>query len=286
LPSLPASADDLYDLPLEEFISARGALAKVLRSDGRRDEAKAVAALRKPSVAAWAVNQLVRTQKRGLTNLLEAGEALERAQSDLLEGRADRDALATALSAERDAVDALINRARGLLSGAGEELSAVTVDRIAATLHAAALDEEARSLVTGGRLERELKHVGLGGALGFAGGGKPGQSKSARAKDKPAPKRDLQQQLTTLRQTARAAQRALREVERELEQLKRRREKAAGSRDEARQALEHEQQRLRDAERAVDAQQQQHKQARAAAQAADKAVEKLSERKRSAPDGA
>ena len=55
--------DDLYGLPLDRFVAERGALAKALRADGRRDEASRVAALRKPSVAAWAVNQLARTQR-------------------------------------------------------------------------------------------------------------------------------------------------------------------------------------------------------------------------------
>ena len=54
--------DELFGLPLDEFIPERTALAKSLRAEGRRDEAKEVAATRKPSVAAWAVNQLVRTQ--------------------------------------------------------------------------------------------------------------------------------------------------------------------------------------------------------------------------------
>jgi hypothetical protein len=48
-----------------------------------------VAKLRKPSVAAWAVNQLVRTQGRAIGELFDAGDALQRAQSDLLAGRGD-----------------------------------------------------------------------------------------------------------------------------------------------------------------------------------------------------
>lgn len=43
--------DDLYALPLDRFVPERGTLAKALRADRRRDEAKDVAALRKPSVA-------------------------------------------------------------------------------------------------------------------------------------------------------------------------------------------------------------------------------------------
>jgi hypothetical protein len=53
-------ADDLYALPPGEFTRARDERAKGLRKEGRRDEADEVKALRKPTVAAWALNQLAR----------------------------------------------------------------------------------------------------------------------------------------------------------------------------------------------------------------------------------
>src|SRR3954451_21313497 len=56
--------DELYGLALDEFVPRRDALAKRLRADGRREEAAEVAALRKPSVAAWAANQAIRSQPR------------------------------------------------------------------------------------------------------------------------------------------------------------------------------------------------------------------------------
>ena len=161
--------DDLYGLPLDRFIPERAALAKALRAEQRRDDAAAVAALRKPSVAAWAVNQLVRTQGAATQELYDAGDALRAAQSDLLAGTGDARALRAANERERSAVDALVQTARGLLDADGHELSAAIVERVGETLHAAALDEEAREQVRGGRLERELRHVGLGlGESAFA----------------------------------------------------------------------------------------------------------------------
>ncbi len=163
--------DDLYGLALERFIPERTALAKALRAEGRREEAAAAAKLRKPSAAAWAVNQLVRSQTRDVAALLKAGDAVRTAQADVLAGRGDARRLRDAGTRERDAVDALVDLARGLLSGEGVELSATTLVRVADTLHAAALDEDARAAVAEGRLERELRHVGLGlgeGAAVFA----------------------------------------------------------------------------------------------------------------------
>ncbi len=158
-------ADDLYGLALDEFVSERAALAKALRADKRRDEAAEVAALRKPSIAAWAVNQLVRTQHDAVQALFHAGDGLRGAQEDLLAGRGDGRKLRAAGACEREAVDRLVEAARGLLTSAGHELSAAVVQRVDDTLHAAALDEEAREQIRGGCLERELRHVGLG--LGF-----------------------------------------------------------------------------------------------------------------------
>src|ERR1700733_5662909 len=162
--------DDLYGLPLDQFIPERTALARELRKAGERDRAGEVAALGKPSVAAWAVNQLVRTQRQPVADLLEAGDGLRAAQDDVLAGRGDAQSLRAAVEEERAAVGALTDAARGLLSSEGNELSETIIERVSDTLHAAALDDEARAQVSEGRLERELRHVGLGGfgALGAA----------------------------------------------------------------------------------------------------------------------
>jgi hypothetical protein len=155
-------ADDLYGLPLDRFVAERGSLARALRTQGRREQAAAIAGLRKPSVAAWAVNQLVRTQRRSVAGLFDAGDALRKAQDDLLAGRIDGRALRAAAERERAAADLLVTAARGLLSSAGHQLSDVILDRVAETLHAAALDDQPRDALQAGRLERELRHVGLG----------------------------------------------------------------------------------------------------------------------------
>ncbi len=161
---------ELYGLPLEEFTPARNALAKELRGDGRRDEAAEVAKLRKPSIAAWAVNQLVRTQAREVKALFKAGDALRKAQDDLLGQSGDAAGLRRAVDAERAAVEALTETARGLLSAAGSELTPAMLERVSGSLHAAALDEEGRDAVRDGCLERELRHVGLGAISSVAPG--------------------------------------------------------------------------------------------------------------------
>jgi hypothetical protein len=175
--------DELYGLPLDQFVPERTALARELRKAGERDRAAEVAALKKPSVAAWAVNQLVRTQRKAVAELFEAGDALRAAQEDVLAGRGDGQSLRAAGERERAGVDTLAAAARGLLSSEGHDLSPTTIERVADTLQAAALDDGAREQVSEGRLERELRHVGLG-VLGAPA------ARAPRARpERPAPKK-------------------------------------------------------------------------------------------------
>src|SRR4051795_6470048 len=149
--NLRLPVDELYGLGLDEFVPRREALAKRLRADGRREEAAEVKALRKPSVAAWAVNQAVRSQPKAARALWDAGDALIAAQEDLLAGRGDAAALRAAAEDERSALDELVGAARGLLTGQGTDLGEGTIERVRETLHAAAIEPEAREGVGGGR---------------------------------------------------------------------------------------------------------------------------------------
>ncbi|MFP5363698.1 MAG: hypothetical protein ACLGI5_13325 [Thermoleophilia bacterium] len=220
--------DDLYGLPLDRFIAERTALARALRGDGRRDEAAAVAALRKPSVAAWAVNQLIRSQGSAVAELYAAGDALREAQAKLLAGSGDGRALRAANEREREAVEALVEAARGLLDSEGHELSATVVERVSGTLHAAALDEGARQQVRDGCLERELRHVGLGLGESVLAPASPPRKGSGTSKARPkgapakAGRRPAEQGQTKAQRAARereareraqAAERAVRERE-------------------------------------------------------------------------
>src|SRR3989442_162736 len=59
-PLSDADVERLYDAPLDSFVSERTALVKRLREAGARDAAARANALRKPTVPAWAVDQLAR----------------------------------------------------------------------------------------------------------------------------------------------------------------------------------------------------------------------------------
>src|SRR5438034_1483998 len=126
-----SDAEALYGLPLEEFVPARDALARELRGAGRRDEAAAVAALRKPSVAAWAANQAVRSQPKAARELWAAGDALLAAHEAAVAGRSGGGAaLRDAAARHRAAVRELLAAASGLLDGRGRGLSATMLQRV------------------------------------------------------------------------------------------------------------------------------------------------------------
>jgi hypothetical protein len=221
--------DDLYGLPLEQFTDKRNELARELRRSGQREQAAAVSKLRKPSVTAWAVNQLVRTQRRDLDELVKAGDELKRAQADLLANRGDAATLRRAVDAERAAVTRLTDKARGLLNADGHELTPVRLEQVAETLHAAALDSDARASVQGGCLERELRHIGLGD-LGAASG-----TSRVAGPAGPRGRRDARRgaRATELDAARRAELEAGRRLARAVKEL----EKAAARRDRAAQQL-------------------------------------------------
>ena len=71
--STDSDIDALFQLPPGEFTAARNALASRLKKGGHADEAEAVKALPKPSVSAWAVNQLFWKHRKPFDRLMAAG---------------------------------------------------------------------------------------------------------------------------------------------------------------------------------------------------------------------
>jgi hypothetical protein len=261
---------ELYGLPLERFTDERNALAKALRKEGRRDEAAEVSGLRKPSVAAWAVNQLVRTQRRDVATLFEAGDSLREAQSQLLAGHGEADVLRDAVEAERAAVDQLTHKARGLLSSEGHELTSPTLERVSETLNAAALDEDLRAQMRDGCLVRELHHVGLGG-LGTAAPSRSGRRGKSASKATAARPREQDPQRKQARSDQGAqARKAEAEARRQAQRTARELKAAQSRRDRAAAQFRQAEEALRDADAAVAG----------AEEAADEASRKLEELRR------
>ena len=126
--------DELYRLPLVEFTTARNALAGRLKKEGRADDAERVKLLVKPSVSAWAVNQLYWSHRDAFDELIATGKRFRPAASSRRAGKmAD---MRESLDARREVVSQLEELAAELLSDAGHSPTLDTLRRITATLEA------------------------------------------------------------------------------------------------------------------------------------------------------
>jgi hypothetical protein len=179
-----AAIDGLYALPLGEFTAARDELARRLRREGDGEAGAEVKRLRKPNLAAWALNR-VRRNDPGLSDqLIEAGRRLREGQERLLAG-GGREPLQRAAADERRLVAELARRAEQELAAAGHPVSAAVQEKLRATLHAVASDPEAREGLAAGRLLRDHEASGLG-PLAESGTQPAGTGSGTRRRQPPA----------------------------------------------------------------------------------------------------
>jgi hypothetical protein len=223
--SLDKKLDGLYGAALGDFVGLRDRLARALREDGDRATAEEVKKLRKPTVAAWAVNQLARREKMRLRGLFTAGERLRAAQEKALTGGSPN-ALEGARDDERAAIGQLTEAARGLLEEAGHPPSETVLERIRETLHAAIVDEEIGQRVRTGRLEREEQATGFGSlsltAIPTQTDGRPEQRRKSRQKEAARERRRAaEERLREARRALAEAEKAVVSRQRELERAER-----------------------------------------------------------------
>lgn len=144
--------DELFTLPVEKFTTAREELARELRAAGAKQEAALVGRLRRPTLAAWAVNQAVRSDPDAYRRLRDAGRTLHQALRRAMSGVGDAD-VGAASRARRQQVRQLTDQAAAQLSGAGHDPSG-HLDAIAATFEAASADEGAGEEIGAAQLSR------------------------------------------------------------------------------------------------------------------------------------
>jgi hypothetical protein len=157
----------LYGLPLNDFVPSRDTLARELRREGDKERAAEVAKLKRPSVAAWAVNQLARRERKELDLLLDAGHRLRTGQQEVLEG-GDRERFEAARRDHDRAVRKLVASARELLGSERGTTSEQMLSSIERTLRYASIDEEQRAALASGVLTAEVDAPGFGAFTGIA----------------------------------------------------------------------------------------------------------------------
>lgn len=193
--ALDAIAAELCALPPEKFTAARNAKAAA----STPALAKAVKALRKPVVSAWAVNALV--HDGGLADALALAAELREAQDDL-----DAAELARLSKQRRALVAGLARQAVTLGRERGVSVSGAARDDVEKTINAAVMDAAAAAAVSTGRLVRPLEATGFDAVdvTGAVNGSLSGVPAAA-----PPSRDDLAE-----RRVRKAAEQAVREAER------------------------------------------------------------------------
>src|SRR6478609_4603860 len=151
---------ELYALEPGEFVAARNALAKRMKTAGEKDGAAAVAKLGRPTIVAWALNQAAREDPERIAELIDAAGRVARAQTDLMAG-GDAAELRSATTAQRSAAGEVAHAA---VTRAG----ANHADTVRHTLDAALADPALTERLRSGTLSETLDApAGFGFGFGF-----------------------------------------------------------------------------------------------------------------------
>ena len=265
---LRAAVEQLYAVPPARFTPLRSELVAEAKSAGEKDLATSIGALRKPTVAAWAVNHFVREHGEEVGELRSFADLLREAQRTL-----DADQLRLLGRERAKRVDALADRIAEVAAQEGQKLGAGVAQEVRETLTALIADEEAEASVLTGSLVKALSYSGFGSvdvadvvALGEVGdeghddraprpslsvlpggGGDPVDLEERRRSRRTAERARLQSALETARAELRAADRqvavltarqeevteGIADLERRLATARARLEKVTGELDEA-----------------------------------------------------
>jgi len=154
---LRAAVEQLYAAPPARFTPLRSELVAQAKSAGEKGLATSIGALRKPTVAAWAVNHFVREHRDELDELRSFAALLREAQRTL-----DADQLRLLGRERARRVDAVGDRIAEAAADEGQKLGAGVSQEVRETLTALIADEEAEASVLTGALVKALSYSGFG----------------------------------------------------------------------------------------------------------------------------
>jgi hypothetical protein len=231
---LPPESEKLLAVSPDEFVDERKRLVKLLRDDGKSEEADAVAALRKPSAVVLAVNRAARDRPKAAESAVKAAAKVEKAQ-----GRGDLDGFREARGELDEALDLLAEVAVARVSPSGKQATDAMRRRVHDLLRRAVATKETRAGLSRGTLLEEQEAAGFGALPAVSGKPRKQQkttsAKNARA-EREAAKR--QERARTLRAELAEAEAAVEEAEKAFRAAERQREKAERAVDSARAKLD------------------------------------------------
>jgi hypothetical protein len=211
---VPAEARRLLAVAPEDFVSERQSLARELRDAGRREDAAAVGAMRKPPPVVLAVNRAARDRPKAARAAADAAARVVNAQFG-----GEPDEYAQARQELDDALDLLADVAIAHMSR-GKSASDAVRRRVRELLRTAVADETSREALAHGVLAEEVEAAGFAPFAGLTPtrktSGKPSAAKEKRdAEKRRAEVKAARAELSRAEQELREAERALREAERE-----------------------------------------------------------------------
>ena len=228
---LEAVEDELYGVAPGDFVRHRAEAVRAAKQDGDRELADAIAALRKPSTAAWVLNSFARDDDASIAALIDVGARL-RAAVD----RGVGDEIRELMRARARAVSDLMGDVRRHADALGEPLSASVAAQVERTLRAAMASEEHARRLRRGVLATALDEPGLG-ALGAPS--RPRPAADRREPDPPAkPSRADRARREAVERRVAAAEDALRGAEAAVAESSARRDALAAEQDELRRRLD------------------------------------------------
>lgn len=139
--------DELYAGSRDDFLPIRTERVKQARAAGERELAVRIAALRKPTVGAWLVNQVVRRHPARMAELAELAERMRTAHQ-----HGDGERLRAAGRDRQALLRDLSELAREIATGAGLKLGLPVADQVTTTFQTALVDPAARQAVLTGTL--------------------------------------------------------------------------------------------------------------------------------------
>ena len=148
----------MYGVPLDQFTARRNELAQQARRAGNRKLAEQIKGLRRPTLAAWLANQLVREHGEEVGPLLALGQALREATAEV---RGDQ--LRALSGQQRQVIAGLVDQARAIADASGQPVSQDAARGLEDTLQAVLADPEAADAFAAGRLVVGLTPPALGG---------------------------------------------------------------------------------------------------------------------------
>ncbi|MDX6319649.1 MAG: hypothetical protein QOD35_3049 [Nocardioidaceae bacterium] len=151
-----AIADELYGLAPEDFTGARNERVKQARTAKDRPLADRIASLRKPTMAAWVTNALVRSHGEEVELLLELGRELRDVMADI-----EGDELRELTRQRYQLVSALVQQARSLAQARGRRITDEVAQAVRTTLEATLSNQDSADAVAGGRLTDGLQVSGF-----------------------------------------------------------------------------------------------------------------------------